>query len=105
MAPNTAVGWKPALCTALGTTRLKRHSTSTPTAIPFNAAAPSGLCRSQAASTAGTTTAPACTAPPPPPPAPAPPRHPLVGPPLPSRGAGAVVIATAKRCAHVILVA
>ena len=64
IAPNTAVGWKPALCTAFGTTRLSRHSTSTPTAMPRSAAAPSGLCRSQAASTAGTTTAPACTGPP-----------------------------------------
>ena len=59
IAPNTAVGWKPALCTAFGTTRLRRHSTSTPTAMPLSAAVPSGLCRSHAASTAGTTTAPA----------------------------------------------
>ena len=26
MAPSTAVGWKPALCTSLGATRLSRHS-------------------------------------------------------------------------------
>ena len=63
IAPNTAVGWKPALCTAFGTTRLRRHITSTPTAMPRSAAAPSP-CRSQAASTAGTITAPACTGPP-----------------------------------------
>ncbi len=41
MAPNTAVGWKPALCTALGATRLSRQITSTPTAMPSSAAAPS----------------------------------------------------------------
>ena len=35
-----------------------------PTAMPRSAAHPSGLCRSQAASTAGTITAPACTGPP-----------------------------------------
>ena len=64
IAPNTAVGWKPALCTAFGATRLSRHITSTPTAMPRSAASPSGLCRSQAASTAGTITAPACTGPP-----------------------------------------
>ena len=27
-APNTAVGWKPALCVAFGATRLSRHSSS-----------------------------------------------------------------------------
>ncbi len=64
MAPNTAVGWKPALCTAFGTTRLSRQIISTPTAMPSSADGPSGLCRSQAASTAGTITAPACTGPP-----------------------------------------
>ncbi len=37
---------------------------STPAAMPTSAARPSGLCRSQAASTAGTITAPACTGPP-----------------------------------------
>ena len=40
IAPNTAVGWKPALCTALGTTRLRRQMVSTPTAMPSSAAAP-----------------------------------------------------------------
>ena len=64
IAPKIAVGWKPDLCTAFGTTRLSRHSTSVPTAIPISAMRPSGLCRSQAAKTAGTTTAPACTGPP-----------------------------------------
>ena len=37
MAPNTAVGWKPALCTSLGATRLSRHMVSTPTAMPSSA--------------------------------------------------------------------
>src|SRR5258708_3177626 len=64
IAPKIAVGWKPALWTAFGTTRLNRQSTSVPTAIPINAIRPSGLCRSHAASTAGTITAPACTGPP-----------------------------------------
>ena len=40
IVPNTAVGWKPALCTALGTTRLRRQMVSTPTAMPR---APAGL--------------------------------------------------------------
>ena len=39
MAPNTAVGWKPALCTSFGTTRPSRHITSTPTAMPRSTAA------------------------------------------------------------------
>jgi len=41
-----------------------RHIVSVPTAMPSSAAAPSGRWRSQAASTAGTMTAPACTGPP-----------------------------------------
>ncbi len=64
MAPKIAVGWKPALCVSVGATRLSRHMVSTPTAMPSSADGPSGLCRSQAASTAGTITAPACTGPP-----------------------------------------
>ena len=64
MAPKIAVGWKPALCTAFGATRPSRHIVSTPTAMPSSAAGPSGWWRSQAASTAGTITAPACTGPP-----------------------------------------
>ena len=64
MAPNTAVGWKPALCTAFGTTRLNRQIVSTPTAMPSSAAGPESLSCSAAASTAGTMTAPACTGPP-----------------------------------------
>ena len=65
MAPNTAVGWKPALCTAFGTTMLKRQMTSTPTAMPAQRrrAVTAAAC-SAAASTAGTITAPACTGPP-----------------------------------------
>ncbi len=64
IAPNTAVGWKPDLCTALGTTVLSRQVTSTPTAMPISAASPGTLKRSHAARTAGTTTAPAWTGPP-----------------------------------------
>ena len=41
MAPNTAVGWKPALCTIFGATRPSRHITSMPTAMPASASAPS----------------------------------------------------------------
>ncbi len=59
-----AVGWKPALCAFIGATSDSRHMISTPAAMPSSAARPSGLCRSQAASTAGTITAPACTGPP-----------------------------------------
>ena len=33
-APNTAVGWNPALCTSLGAGRQRRHITSHPTAMP-----------------------------------------------------------------------
>ena len=40
-APNTAVGWKPALCTAFGTTTLSRQIVSTPTAMPASAEGPS----------------------------------------------------------------
>ena len=40
IAPNTAVGWKPALCTALGATKLSRQIVSTPTAIPLSAIPP-----------------------------------------------------------------
>ena len=64
MAPNTAVGWKPALCTIFGATRPSRHISSTPTAMPSSAALPSSLVRSPIASTAGTITAPAWTGPP-----------------------------------------
>ena len=64
IAPNTAVGWKPALCTAFGTTVDSRHITSQPTAMPRARRRRPRLCRSQAASTAGTITAPACTGPP-----------------------------------------
>ena len=64
IAPKTAVGWKPALCTSFGVTSDSRHMVSTPAAMPRSAAAPSGRWRSQAASTAGTMTAPACTGPP-----------------------------------------
>src|SRR6266700_321297 len=48
-APNTAVGWKPALWVLVGATRLSRHMHSTPTAMPRRADGPSGLCRSSAA--------------------------------------------------------
>ena len=34
IAPNTAVGWKPDLCTAFGTTVLRRQMASAPTAMP-----------------------------------------------------------------------
>ena len=52
------------MCTAFGTTTLSRQMVSTPTAIPMSAEGPSRPWRSQAASTAGTMTAPACTGPP-----------------------------------------
>ena len=64
IAPSTAVGWKPALWMSFGATRLARHITSEPTAIPNSTSGPAMRCRSAAASTAGTTTAPACTGPP-----------------------------------------
>jgi hypothetical protein len=34
IAPSTAVGWKPAWWMRLGATRLPRHNTSQPTAMP-----------------------------------------------------------------------
>ena len=37
IAPNTAVGWKPALCTSFGATRPSRHIVSMPTAMPSSA--------------------------------------------------------------------
>ena len=43
MTPKIAVGWKPALCTAFGTTVESRHMVSVPTAMPKSAAAPSAL--------------------------------------------------------------
>ena len=64
IAPNTAVGWKPDLCTAFGTTMLRRQMASAPTAMPRRTAAPSRPSCSASASTAGTMTAPACTGPP-----------------------------------------
>ena len=64
IAPNTAVGWKPALCTIFGATRPSRHMISMPTAMPSSAALPPRRYRSPIASTAGTITAPACTGPP-----------------------------------------
>src|SRR3954464_10299510 len=63
-APSTAVGWKPALWMRFGATRLARHMSSQPTAIPAKASRPASFSRSAIASTAGTTTAPACTGPP-----------------------------------------
>ena len=39
MAPKIAVGWKPALWVRIGATRLSRHITSTPTAMPSSAVA------------------------------------------------------------------
>ena len=41
IAPNTAVGWNPALCTIFGATRPSRHISSMPTAMPSSAALPS----------------------------------------------------------------
>ena len=64
MAPSTAVGWKPALWIIFGATRLARHMSSTPTAMPRNASFPAMRSRSQSASTAGTMTAPAWIGPP-----------------------------------------
>ena len=63
-APMTAVGWKPAAWIALGATRLRRHISSAPTTMPRRASAPDRPSRSQAASTAGTATAPEWTGPP-----------------------------------------
>ena len=63
-APNTAVGWNPEACTAFGTTRLSRQRISTPTAMPRSTDEPFAPSNSAAASTAGTTTAPAWTGPP-----------------------------------------
>ena len=64
IAQSTAVGWNPALWISFGATRLARHITSTPAAIPNRASGPAMRWRSAAASTAGTTTAPAWTGPP-----------------------------------------
>ena len=52
------------MCTIFGATRPSRHIISMPTAMPASASGPVPPCRSQAASTAGTITAPACTGPP-----------------------------------------
>ena len=59
MAPSTAVGWNPAEWMRRGATRLARHITSAPTAMPNSRSGPSMRWRSAAASSAGTITAPA----------------------------------------------
>ena len=64
MAPKIAVGWKPALWTASAPPRSAGTWSRRRPRCRASADGPSGLCRSQAASTAGTMTAPACTGPP-----------------------------------------
>jgi len=64
MAPKIAVGWKPALWVSVGAKQAQPAHSFGADRDAMSAEAPSGLCRSQAASTAGTITAPACTGPP-----------------------------------------
>ncbi len=64
IAPNSQVGWKPALWTMRGATVLSRQVTSAPTASPSSAAAPSSVKRSAAEKIAGAITTPAWTGPP-----------------------------------------
>ena len=65
MAPNTAVGWKPALCTGLRRDQAQpAHRLDADRDADAAPRAPSSASRSPAASTAGTMTAPACTGPP-----------------------------------------
>ena len=64
IAPNTAVGWNPARCVAMGATRLSLHKSSAPVTMPRSRRSPPSPSLSHTASTAGTTTAPEWTGPP-----------------------------------------